>query len=69
MEMSSVYTINLVSHGSVVVRKHGFCVGGWGSIPTTISTKSTISGDAEHVSLNHRPPPPYQGVKLVPAKT
>ena len=28
-----------------------------------------LSGDAEHVSLNHRLASPYQGVKLVPAQT
>ena len=57
-----------LSHSSLVVSKHGLYVGGLGSIPTAITTRTAAGGDAEHVSLNHWLAPPYQGVKLVPAK-
>ena len=43
----------MMSHGSVVVSKHGLYVGGPGSIPTAITTRTAAGGDAEHVSLNH----------------
>ena len=56
----------IVSHGSVVVRKHGLYAGGLGSIPTAITTMTADGGD---VSLNHWLGPPYQGVKLGLAKT
>ena len=36
-----------------MVSKHGFDVGGLGSIPTAITTRTAAGGDAEHVSLNH----------------
>ena len=42
-----------MSCGSVVVSKHGLCVGGLGSIPTAVTTMTAAGGDAEHVSLNH----------------
>ena len=42
-----------MSHGSVVVSKHGLYGGGLGSIPTAITTMTAAGGDAEHVSLNH----------------
>ena len=58
-----------VSHGSVVVSKHGLYVGNPGSIPTVVTTMTAAGGDAEHVSLNHWLAPPYQGVKLGLAKT
>ena len=58
-----------MSHGSVVVSKHGLYVGGPGSIPTTVTTMTATGGDAEHVSLNHSLASPYQGVKLGVAKT
>ena len=58
-----------MSHGSVVVSKHGLYVGSPGSIPTAVITMTAAGGDAEHVSLNHRLAPPYQGVKLGLAKT
>ena len=45
--------MRVVSHGSVVVSKHGLYVGGPGSIPTAITTMTAAGGDAEHVSLNH----------------
>ena len=54
--------------GSLVVSKHGLYVGGPGSIPIAVTTRTAAGGDAEHVSLNHWLAPPYQGVKLVPAK-
>ena len=57
-----------VSRSSLVVSKHGLYVGSPGSIPTGITTRTAAGGDAEHVSLNHWLAPPYQGVKLVPAK-
>ena len=58
-----------VSHGSVVVSKHGLYMGGPGSIPTAVTIMTAAGGDAEHVSLNHWLAPPYQGVKLGLAKT
>ena len=64
-----LFIIGLVSHGSVVVSKHGLYAGGLGSIPTAITTMTAAGWDAEHVSLNHWPAPPYQGVKLGLAKT
>ena len=42
-----------VSHGSVVVSKHGLNVGSLGSIPTAITTMTSAGGDPKHVSLNH----------------
>ena len=42
-----------MSHGSVVISKHGLYVGGLGSIPTAVTTMTAAGGDAEHVSLNH----------------
>ena len=57
-----------MSHSSLVVSKHGLYVGGLGSIPTAVTTRTDAGGDAEHVSLSHWLVPPYQGVKLVPAK-
>ena len=57
-----------VSCSSLVVSKHGLYAGGLGSIPTAITTGTAAGGVAEHVSLNHWLAPPYQGVKLVPAK-
>ena len=57
-----------VSHSSLVVSKHGLYVGGPGSIPTAATTRTAAGGDAECVSLNHWLAPPYQVVKLVPAK-
>ena len=57
-----------MSHSSLVVSKHGLYAGSPGSIPTAITTRTAAGGDAEHVSLNHWLAPPYQGVKLVPAK-
>ena len=35
---------------------------------TTAITITPAGGDVEHVSLNHRPASPYQGVKLLPVK-
>ena len=46
-------TIKLVHCSSLVVSKHGLYVGGPGSIPTAITTRTAADGDAEHVSLNH----------------
>ena len=43
----------VVSHGSVVVSKHGLYVGGPGSISTAIITMIAAGGDAKHVLLNH----------------
>ena len=43
----------LVSRGSLMVSKHGLYVGGLGSIPTAVTTRTAAGGDAEHVSLNH----------------
>ena len=57
-----------VRHCGLAVSKHGLYVGGPGSIPNAITTRTAAGGDAEHVSLNHWLAPPYQGVKLVPAK-
>ena len=51
-----------------MVSKHGLHVGSPGSIPTAVTTRTAAGGDAEHVSLDHLFAPPYQGVKLVPAK-
>ena len=42
-----------VSHGGLVVSKHGMYVGSPGSIPTAITMRTAAGGDAEHVSLNH----------------
>ena len=61
--------ITVVSHSSLVVSKHGLYVGSLGLIPTAATTTRTaVGGDAEHISLNYWLAPPYQGVKLVPAK-
>ena len=43
----------MVSHGGLVVSKHGLYAGGPGSIPTAITTMTAAGGDAEHVFLNH----------------
>ena len=59
----------MVSHGSVVVSKHGLYVGSPGSIPTAVTTMTAGGGNAVHVSWNHWLDPPYQGVKLGLAKT
>ena len=61
--------ITVVSHGGVVVSKHGLYVDGTGSIPTAVTTMTAAGGDAEYVPLNHGLVPPYQGVKLGLAKT
>ena len=60
----------VLSCSSLVVSKHGLYAGALGSIPipTAVTTRTAADGDAEHVSLNHWLAPPYQGVKLVPAK-
>ena len=42
-----------ISHGSVVVSKHGLHAGGLSSIPTAVTTMTGAGGDAEHVFLNH----------------
>ena len=57
-----------VSHSSLVVSKHGLYVGSLGSIFTAVTSRTAAGGDADHVSLDHWLAPPYQGVKLVPAK-
>ena len=36
-----------MSHGSVVVSKHGLNAGGPGSIPTAVTTMTAAGGDAE----------------------
>ena len=59
----------IVSHGSIMLSKYPLQVGGPGSIPTANTIITSVDGDAEHVSLNHRLASPYQGVKLVLAKT
>ena len=65
---SEVLDGSLVSHGGLVVSKHGLYVGGLGSIPIAITTRTAAGGDAGYVFLNHQLSPPNQGVKLVPAK-
>ena len=47
---SGMVNVN-VSHGSVVVSKHGLYAGSPGSIPTAITAMTAAGGDAEHVSL------------------
>ena len=42
-----------MSHGGLVVGKHGLYVGGPSSIPTAVTTRTAAGGDAEHVYLNH----------------
>ena len=58
----------LQNHSSIMVSRYHLHVGGLSLIPTAATTITSVCGNAEHASLNHRPAPPYQGVKLVPVK-
>ena len=58
-----------MSHSIIMVSKYHLTRGSPSLIPTDTTTITSVHGDAEHVSLNHKHAPPYQGVILVLPKT